>query len=225
MTGELFLDKIGFKAKDASIYTKSIFESLNEMSSHIGKPYVEFINQIERKKNSNNAWKYLYNIFSTHYNIELFYIIHKYSKLLVDKHKNITIEYGGKRLENSSFGQRCTAALVILLTLGNSPIVIDEPEAHLDSLLIADYLVEIIKKFKLNRQIIFATHNANFVLNGDADLIIHLDSNFSTLTTVTTSTIENFNARNKLLSLEGGQDAFKQRDRKYFHSRHSTKAF
>jgi len=55
--------------------------------------------------------------------------------------------------------------------LGNTPLVIDEPEAHLDSSLIAKDLVELVKNVKINRQLIFATHNANFVINGDAELI------------------------------------------------------
>ena len=36
----------------------------------------------------------------------------------------------------------------------------------------------IIKEQKKNRQIIFATHNANFVINADADLIIKLSNEY-----------------------------------------------
>jgi DNA repair protein SbcC/Rad50 len=89
----------------------------------------------------------------------------------VRKLGQIYVLYDGKPVENSSFGQRCTAVIVVLLLLGNMPIVIDEPEAHLDSSLIAKYLVDLIKTRKKHRQIIFATHNANFVINGDAELI------------------------------------------------------
>jgi energy-coupling factor transporter ATP-binding protein EcfA2 len=58
---------------------------------------------------------------------------------------HIYVLYDDKPVENSSFGQRCTAVIVVLLLLGNMPIVIDEPEAHLDSTLIAKYLVDLIK--------------------------------------------------------------------------------
>ena len=103
--------------------------------------------------------------------------------------------------------------MVILLLFGNYPLIIDEPEAHLDSSLIANYLVPLLKKKKTNRQIIFATHNANFVVNGDAEKIFILN-NETGLTEITESTIENLNHRDELLKLEGGREAFKKRGEK-----------
>ena len=75
--------------------------------------------------------------------------------------------------------------------LGNTPIIIDEPEAHLDSNLIAKYLVELVKTVKKNRQIIFATHNANFVVNGDSELIHILTMSDSKVTNSCETSIEN----------------------------------
>jgi exonuclease SbcC len=133
--------------------------------------------------------------------------------------KKVKVQYDGRPIEKSSFGQRCTAVLVILLLLGNNPIIIDEPEAHLDSLLISNYLVEVIKDRKRSRQIIFATHNANFVVNGDAELIHILSVDEATQKTVIQSTtIENEATREILIGLEGGFEAFKKRENKYqFH--------
>lgn len=128
--------------------------------------------------------------------------------------KNFSAYYDEKILSNASFGQRCTAVIVILLALGNNPIIMDEPEAHLDSSLIANYLVELIKKQKKDRQIIFATHNANFVLNADAELIIKL-SNDNNKNTAQSFSIEDSENREDLLKLEGGKEAFKKRERKY----------
>lgn len=160
------------------------------------------------------AYENLIEIFS----IELNFIIYK---LLIQKHlkdiekyKILKVLYDNKELENSSFGQRCTAAIVILLSLGNNPIIIDEPEAHLDSSLIANYLVELIKQQKQQRQIIFATHNANFVLNADAELIIKLE-NIDGLSSSVFFAIEDLNHREDLLKLEGGKEAFKKREQKY----------
>ena len=127
----------------------------------------------------------------------------------------IRVSYDGKPVESSSFGQRCTTAIVILILLGNTPIVIDEPEAHLDSALIANYLVELVKTAKLNRQIIFATHNANFVVNGDAELIHALEMGNDKLTKIQSITIEDLQHREKLLSLEGGPEAFLKREHRY----------
>jgi energy-coupling factor transporter ATP-binding protein EcfA2 len=127
----------------------------------------------------------------------------------------IFVLYDNKPVENSSFGQRCTAVIVVLLLLGNMPIVIDEPEAHLDSSLIARYLVDLIKSRKLHRQIIFATHNANLVINGDAELVHCMSMNDTKITSVVSTTIENLEHRELLLALEGGEKAFHQREKRY----------
>lgn len=94
----------------------------------------------------------------------------------IKNNKFLKVSYDNKPLENTSFGQRYTVAIVILILLGNNPIIIDELEAHLYSSLIVNYLVDLIKDKKQQRQIIFETHNANFVLNADAELIIKLDN-------------------------------------------------
>jgi ABC-type cobalamin/Fe3+-siderophores transport system ATPase subunit len=133
----------------------------------------------------------------------------------VRKLGHIHVLYDDKPVENSSFGQRCTAVIVVLLLLGNMPIVIDEPEAHLDSSLIAKYLVDLIKGRKKHRQIIFATHNANFVINGDAELIHCMSMDASKVTKVVSTTIEDLTHRELLLALEGGEKAFHQRERRY----------
>lgn len=135
--------------------------------------------------------------------------------LHVKKLGQIYVLYDNKPVESSSFGQRCTAVIVVLLLLGNTPIVIDEPEAHLDSSLIAKYLVELIKARKKHRQIIFATHNANFVINGDAELIHCLSMDDSKVTKIDSTTIEDLAHRERLLALEGGKEAFHQREKRY----------
>jgi len=126
----------------------------------------------------------------------------------------INVLYDNKQLVDSSFGQRCTAVIVLLLSIGNNPLIIDEPEAHLDSSLIANYLVPLLKTAKLGRQIIFATHNANFVVNGDAELIYSLEMK-NQRTVALPMTVEDINNRDRLLSLEGGREAFLRRGDKY----------
>ncbi|WQU41675.1 ATPase [Helicobacter pylori] len=132
----------------------------------------------------------------------------------VEKYKIFEVRYDKRALNETSFGQKCTAVLVVLLSLGNNPIIIDEPEAHLDSALIANYLVALIKKRKQKRQIIFATHNANFVLNADAELIIQLKNEHNKIV-ARSFMIESDEYKDDLLKLEGGEKAFKDRERKY----------
>jgi len=160
------------------------------------------------------AYSFLTEVFLNKTNFLIYQIIIKKYLRDIKNNKILTVHYNDNTLVNSSFGQRCTAAIVILISLGNTPIIIDEPEAHLDSSLIANYLVELIKDKKQHRQIIFATHNANFVLNADAELIIKLENNNGD-TTSTSFSIENLNYREELLKLEGGKEAFKKREQKY----------
>ena len=134
----------------------------------------------------------------------------------LSKYIKINGFYGNRELESCSFGQRCTAVIVTLLMTGVKPLIIDEPEAHLDNKLVADYLVSLVKRKQFDRQIIFASHNSNFVINGDSALIHILEiPNNDVYTHKTSTTIENIENREKLLKLEGGREAFLNRECKY----------
>lgn len=174
------------------------------------------VSTIQKYPSTSSAKQFLVELFSIDKNFEAYKLLCEMTLLNYAEFKRVKVQYDKRPIENSSFGQRCTAVLVILLLLGNNPIIIDEPEAHLDSLLISNYLVDIIKDRKYSRQIIFATHNANFVINGDAELIHILNIEELTQNTVIKSTtIENELTRDILVGLEGGRDAFKKRENKY----------
>lgn len=79
---------------------------------------------------------------------------------------------------------------------------------------IANYLVNLIKEKKGARQIIFATHNANFVVNADCELTYILVM-LEHITTIDRTTLENLEHREILLKLEGGRKALDIRERKY----------
>ena len=178
----------------------------------------EFISRYELKGKSareeTQAKQYLLKLFEEDVNFETYKLL--ILRVCIDpiKYKGITGFYDHRELKSCSFGQRCTAVIVALLTFGNKPLIIDEPEAHLDSKLIAEYLVGLVKKRKQERQIIFATHNANFVINGDAELILHLEIGENNETVITPISIENVQHREKLLLLEGGEEAFRKRDKR-----------
>jgi type III restriction enzyme len=75
---------------------------------------------------------------------------------------------------NASAGQQATALLWALLNQGGPPLLIDQPEDDLDNQIVLR-LVEQIWKAKETRQLLFASHSANVVVNGDADLVICCD--------------------------------------------------
>ncbi|WP_273274528.1 TrlF family AAA-like ATPase [Maribacter polysiphoniae] len=175
-----------------------------------------FIESLRNYTSSSNAKGFLIELFNVDSNFNAYKLLAKMTFLNYIDFKKVKVQYDGRPIEKSSFGQRCTAVLVILLLLGNNPIIIDEPEAHLDSLLISNYLVEVIKDRKRSRQIVFATHNANFVVNGDAELIHILSiDEINQSTIIKSTTIENQETRETLIGLEGGFEAFKKRENKY----------
>jgi chromosome segregation protein len=71
---------------------------------------------------------------------------------------------------NASAGQQATALLKTLLNQPGPPLLIDQPEEDLDNPVMQE-IVEQLWNAKQKRQIIFVSHNANLVVNGDAELI------------------------------------------------------
>lgn len=167
----------------------------------------------QSQKSDKKYTKFLDEVFKEEKNFQIFQAIRDKHLYDVKLNKIIQVKYDNRDVEQASFGQRCTAVVVILLLFGNYPLIIDEPEAHLDSSLIANYLVPLLKEKKSDRQIIFATHNANFVINGDAEKIFIL-KNESGQTEVIETTIEDTKNREELLKLEGGKEAFEKRGEK-----------
>ncbi|MEV0597568.1 TrlF family AAA-like ATPase [Nonomuraea cavernae] len=79
-----------------------------------------------------------------------------------------------RALDRLSTGQKATALLLILLQESSTPLIIDQPEDDLDNRFIYDEIVPKIRACKIKRQLIFATHNANIPVLGDADQIVTL---------------------------------------------------
>jgi DNA repair protein SbcC/Rad50 len=214
-----FMKRFNFSAKDIGTREDALIDALfpNDFQDGVSQPeLLESIYPTGSKRPMNKAQEFLTKLLADKDNFELFLLIakrHLYSSHLYNV---IQVFYDKRALSESSFGQRCTAALVLLLKLGNRPIIIDEPEGHLDSLVIAEYLVDLIKDIKGQRQVIFATHNANVVVNGDSDLVIHLENDPHTrISKATSLTLENVEERHRILALEGGEEAFRKRDSKY----------
>jgi hypothetical protein len=79
-----------------------------------------------------------------------------------------------KNIETGSVGEKSTAILSLLLSAGDQPIIIDQPEDDLDSQYVYNVVVDLLRRRKVSRQVIIATHNANIPVNGDAELIVAL---------------------------------------------------
>ncbi|GAA7322217.1 gamma-glutamylcyclotransferase [Helicobacter pylori] len=225
---EVFEDFDKLVDKDFKIqkHQSKIKEYLKEigLKDIINKQHAEFIEKLDSRIENKKAAFYetMKDIFDREIHFQIYRLLILKHLRNVEKYKIFEVRYDKRALNETSFGQKCTAVLVVLLSLGNNPIIIDEPEAHLDSTLIANYLVALIKKQKQKRQIIFATHNANFVLNADAELIIQL-KNENNKIVAQSFMIESDAYKEDLLKLEGGEKAFKDRERKYGITKDKTK--
>ena len=121
-----------------------------------------------------------------------------------------------KPLNDLSTGQKCTAILNLLLSGRDDPLIIDQPEDHLDNAFIADRIVHDLRELKTKRQFIFATHNANIPVFGDAELITALDSDKDGGRIREIGAIDKPEVRERAAEiLEGGKAAFEMRRRKY----------
>ena len=121
-----------------------------------------------------------------------------------------------KPIEDLSPGQRCTALLPIILLETDTPLIIDQPEDNLDNQFIFDLVVNTMRSLKDRRQIIVATHNPNIPVSGDAEniLVFKPDGSKGKLERNGSIDYEPIIEDVKTI-MEGGEEAFKVRAKKY----------
>jgi hypothetical protein len=153
------------------------------------------------------------------------------------------ITYKNDKLGEMSTGKASFVILMLIIGLSKSksPILIDQPEDNLDNRSITKDLVYYLKNKKLERQIIVVTHNANIVVNSDAENVIvanqkgqnnsESSSEFqfdyingaiektSPIDESETDLLKSMGIREHVAEIvEGGKEAFILRERKYgFH--------
>lgn len=134
------------------------------------------------------------------------------------------IEYEGRDIANLSPGARGVVLLTLFLAVDDQddrPLVIDQPEENLDPKSINGLLVPFFVEASTRRQIIMVTHNANLVVNTDADQVIVATSERSNASRLPTFHYEAGgleNSRTRMLVcqyLEGGDVAFRRRAERY----------
>ena len=119
---------------------------------------------------------------------------------------------GFKPVEQGSPGQKTAALLAFILSYGDEPLILDQPEDDLDNHLIYDLIVSQLREIKQKRQVLIVTHNANIVVNGDAENVIALDIKSGQTRIVTQGGLQDSSIRNEICRImEGGKDAFEQR--------------
>lgn len=142
--------------------------------------------------------------------------------------EHVSVEYGirydGTQLEQLSPGTRGIVLLLLYLAIDKQdrrPLIIDQPEENLDPKSVFEELVPHFREARHRRQVIVVTHNANLVVNTDADQVI-----VATATVLkdgglpridySSGALENPSIRRSVCEvLEGGERAFLERERRY----------
>ncbi len=133
------------------------------------------------------------------------------------------IAYDGVDIRKLSPGTRGIVLLLLYLALDDAddrPLIIDQPEENLDPKSVFDELVSLFIAAKRKRQVIMVTHNANLVINTDADQIIIAGAGSPSPRglppiTYVAGGLEDANIRKAVCDiLEGGEHAFRERARR-----------
>ena len=113
-----------------------------------------------------------------------------------------------------SQGQKCTALLPLLLARRNVPIIVDQPEDNLDNHFVYNTVIEVLRRLKSFRQMIFVTHNANIPVLGEADFVIVMNSDGKKGIIEKSGSLDD--CREEIIDLlEGGDKAFELRRKRY----------
>ncbi len=120
-----------------------------------------------------------------------------------------------RSIEEGSPGQKTAALLAFLLSYGEEPLVLDQPEDDLDNHLIYELIVTQLREVKRNRQILVVTHNPNIVVNGDAELVVALAARSGQTQKESEGSLQEKQVRDTICEvMEGGRDAFEERYRR-----------
>lgn len=128
---------------------------------------------------------------------------------------NTKIFFKNTAMDKLSMGQKGIVLLKLELAEGAHPLIVDQPEENLDNKYIYEELVGALREAKKNRQVIIATNNANLVVNTDAEQVIAAEFE-NNIISYKSGPLESPRMRDFIIPvLEGGEDAFKKRERKY----------
>jgi energy-coupling factor transporter ATP-binding protein EcfA2 len=142
--------------------------------------------------------------------------------------RHVKVEYGiqfdGVDIEHLSPGTRGIVLLLLYLAIDKRdqrPLIVDQPEENLDPRSVYEELVPHFRNACRRRQVILVTHNANLVVNTDADQVIvarSIPSKDGGLPQISYSSggIEESGTRRAVCEiLEGGERALAERARRY----------
>ena len=119
-------------------------------------------------------------------------------------------------LNRLSVGQKCTAMLIVALSDGAFPIIIDQPEDSLDIRTIWEDMCMKIRRDKERRQFIFTTHNSSLAVASDTDKFTILEAGATQGRVMYSGSMDHSPVSEEVITyLEGGVDTYKTKFGKY----------
>lgn len=117
-----------------------------------------------------------------------------------------------KPTEDLSIGQRCTVVLSVLLQAHLRTLIVDQPEDHLDNSFVTNTLVGTLRNRRPDDQMIFASHNANIPVLGEADRVVLMGSDGRRAFVLHHGELDEEESVRAVTSvMEGGLEAFQRR--------------
>ena len=121
-------------------------------------------------------------------------------------------------LQSLSVGQKSTALLIMALSDGEMPVVIDQPEDSLDTSSIWEDICSNVRNNKSSRQFIFTTHNSNVAVASDTDnfIILNANSERGWIERNGSGSMDHSPVSDHVLNyMEGGPDSYQRKSTKY----------
>jgi predicted ATPase len=119
--------------------------------------------------------------------------------------------------DHLSAGQQRSVLLSLLLSADrDDPLIVDQPEDHLDARYIASSVVRQLEAAKEKRQVIIATHSANLAVLGDAELVVPMYASGGHGQPEEAGAVDRPATRERVCELlEGGREAYRRRGERY----------
>lgn len=197
-------DRTSFKSHIDGLFRghnlrKESYEVISNEYTDFGEVFKDLDNAAAHAKNKSETFKRLF--MENLHELVSFKVPNSYA-----------VTYHGKPLTSHSLGQRASAMMLFLLSQeGNDLLLIDQPEDDLDSQTVYEEVVKLLRELKKDHQFIFATHNANFPVLGDAESITTCSATDDEVSTVG-GNIDDKTSQGKIIGImEGGPEAFERR--------------
>ncbi|MEJ7623768.1 MAG: TrlF family AAA-like ATPase [Pyrinomonadaceae bacterium] len=121
-----------------------------------------------------------------------------------------------RKLDELSGGQKAIALLIIALSEGKFPIIVDQPEDALDLRSIWDDVCVKMRDSKGGRQFILTTHNSSVAVASDTDKFTILKATANQGKVLFSGSMNRQMVRDEVINyLEGGKDTYNQKKGKY----------